>query len=240
MVRVARLVAGTSGFAYPTWKPDFYPEKLAAKKFLQHYSGRLNGVEINYTYHRLPSAATIEGWLGETGAGFVFALKAHQRITHINRLQPSEFTQVFFKSVDVLRMQGRLGPVLFQTPPNLKCDLPRLQAFVETLPEDVSCAFEFRHESWFTDEVHAVLEKRNLALCLAESEKLVVPARITASFVYFRLRKPEYPAEERAEIAQKVGQLLKDGKDVYVFFKHEDSPAGALHAEELLKAVGLG
>jgi uncharacterized protein YecE (DUF72 family) len=232
---VATLVSGTSGFAYPSWKPAFYPEKLAAKKFLNHYATRLNGVEINYTFHRLPSIATLEGWLADTEPGFTFALKAHQKITHFQRLVAGEFTEVFFKAVDPLRIHQRLGPVLFQLPPNLALDLPRLEAFLTSVPEDVRVAFEFRNKSWFDDAVYKLLESRGIALCLAESDKLVVPEHITANFVYFRLRKSEYTPEERAEIAGKVNGLIASGKDVYVFFKHEESPAGALYAEELLK-----
>ena len=232
---MAQLFAGTSGFAYPTWKPDFYPEKLAQKKFLNYYATRLNAVEINYTFRRLPSASTLEGWIAQTPPGFIFVTKAHQRITHFDRLEVSEFSQLFFKAIDVLRMQKRLGPVLFQLPPNLSIDLPRLTVFLDSIPQDVPCAFEFRNKSWLVDEVFEELEKHHVALCLAESEKLVVPQRVTAGFVYFRLRKEEYTAAELVEISEKAKALLADGKDVYVFFKHEESPAGALYAEQLLK-----
>jgi len=232
---VAKLVTGTSGFSYPAWKPAFYPQDLPAKKFLNYYSTRLNGVEINYTYHRLPSASTVENWLEDTGPGFVFVLKAHQKLTHIQRLQRSEFTQVFFKSVDALRIKGRLGPVLFQAPPNLALDLDRLRGFLEDFPADVRCAFEFRNKSWFTEPVYDLLESKGIALCLAESDKLTVPERVTADFVYFRLRKETYPPEERADFAARVKTLMNRGLDCYVFFKHEDTPDGALYAEELLK-----
>ncbi|HEV2689427.1 MAG TPA: DUF72 domain-containing protein [Bryobacteraceae bacterium] len=229
------LYAGTSGFAYPGWKPEFYPEKLPAKKFLSYYSERLNAVEVNYTFRRLPSVSTLENWVEQTRAGFVFPLKAHMRITHILRLKPTEFTEVFFKAIDPLRSARRLGPVLFQLPPALKCDEALLGGFLATLPRDLRCAFEFRHTSWLTDAVYKLLEKYGVALCLAESEKLVIPEVVTANFVYSRLRMPEYSAEDRKEIAGRVEQLLNRGQDVYVFFKHEETPAGALYAEELLK-----
>ncbi|HEX6896489.1 MAG TPA: DUF72 domain-containing protein [Bryobacteraceae bacterium] len=233
--KMAHLYAGTSGFAYPSWKPDFYPEKLASKKFLSFYAERLNAVEINYTFRRLPSASTLENWVRDTRAGFVFPLKAHMRITHIQRLKPSEFTEVFFRAIDPLRAARRLGPVLFQLAPALKCDEALLGEFLATLPGDVRCAFEFRHPSWLQDGVYRLLEKHGIALCLAESEKLVVPEVITAGFVYSRLRMPEYSPEDRREIAARVEQILAQGRDAYVFFKHEESPAGALYAEELLK-----
>lgn len=228
------LYAGTSGFAYPKWKPDFYPAKCPQKDFLKHYATRLNAVEINYTFRHLPSAKTLENWVNLTPAGFVFACKAHQRITHIDRLRETEFLSVFFRAIDPLRTARRLGPVLFQLPPNLKCDRELLGAFLANLPEDIRCAFEFRNQSWLNDEIYALLEKHKAALCLAESEKLEIPHVITAPWVYSRLRKPDYTPEDRAEIAQRAKSLLNSNRDVYIFFKHEDTPQGALYAEELL------
>ena len=170
-----------------------------------------------------------------TPDGFCFVVKAHQRITHISRLKESEFTQVFFRAIDPLRTARRLGPVLFQLPPNMKADFDLLHQFVEKLPEDIRCAFEFRNASWLTDQVYKILEGRGIALCLAESEKFEVPEVVTAGFVYVRLRKDDYSPEEREEIADRVRRLLETGRDVYVFFKHEDTPAGAVYAEELLR-----
>jgi uncharacterized protein YecE (DUF72 family) len=234
---MSNLYAGTSGFAYPSWKPDFYPEKLPSKKFLGYYSERLNAVEVNYTFRRLPSASTLENWVSQTREGFVFPLKAHMRITHIQRLKPSEFTEIFFKAIEPLRSSRRLGPVLFQLPPAMKCDEALLADFLATLPPDIRYAFEFRHVSWLADPVYKLLEKHGIALCLAESEKLTIPEVITANFVYSRLRMPEYTPEDRKEIAARVEQLMAKGQDVYVFFKHEESAAGALYAEELLKST---
>jgi uncharacterized protein YecE (DUF72 family) len=230
----AQLYAGTSGFAYPSWKPDFYPAKLPAKGFLKHYATRLNAVEVNYTFRQLPSVATLENWVNATAPGFVFACKAHQRITHISRLKESEFTPAFFRAIDPLRASRRLGPVLFQLPPNFKADPDLLSAFLEKLPSDMRFAFEFRNNSWLNDDVYKLLENRGVALCLAESDKFEVPQVITAGFVYVRLRKEDYTPEERQEIAERVKQMLAGGRDVYVFFKHEDTPAGALYAEELV------
>jgi uncharacterized protein YecE (DUF72 family) len=234
---MGHLFCGTSGFAYTSWKPDFYPAKLPSKDFLKHYATRLNAVEVNYTFRRLPSAPTLEAWVNCTPPEFVFCPKAHQRITHIQRLKPSEFTDVFFRAIDPLRSSRRLGPVLVQLPPNLKCDVALLEGFLATLPDDVRFAFEFRNTSWLSDEVYRTLEKRGAALCLAESEKLVIPEVLTAGFVYARLRKPEYREEERAEIADRARRFLSEGRDLYVFFKHEDDPAGALYAEELLRVA---
>ncbi len=233
---MAGLYCGTSGFSYPSWKPGFYPEKLPSKKFLEHYSTRLNAVEINYSFRRLLPESIVENWIRDTPEGFLFAPKAHQKLTHFQRLKRSEFTREFFDSLNILEQRNRLGPVLFQTPPNLSCDLPRLEEFLLDFPEGVRCAFEFRNPSWFVDPVYELLESRGIALCLAESEKLVAPERITADFVYFRLRKGEYSKEERQLITEKIRQFREDGKDVFVFFKHEDDPAGALYAEEILNS----
>lgn len=234
---MSHLYAGTSGFAYPSWKPDFYPQKLPAKDFLKHYATKLNAVEINYTFRQLPKASTLENWVNATREGFLFACKAHQRITHIQRLKESEFTELFFRAIDPLRAARRLGPVLFQLPPNFKADPPLLAAFLEKLPRDISYAFEFRNASWLTDEVNNILEQHGVSLCLAESDKFEVPEKVTAKFVYVRLRKEDYSSEERSEIAARVRRLREDGRDVFVFFKHEDTPAGAVYAEELLRSA---
>jgi uncharacterized protein YecE (DUF72 family) len=235
---MAQLYAGTSGFAYPAWKPAFYPAKLASGKFLGYYASRLNSVEINYTFRRLPAVKTLENWVTQTPEGFLFAPKAHERITHQMRLKDAgEFTEVFLRSIDPLRVTRRLGPVLFQLPPFMRCDLATLEAFLALLPTDLRVAFEFRHASWLTDEVYRVLEKHKAALCLAESEKLEIPEVITGNFVYFRLRKLEYSVEDRQALAAKAAAMVAQGKDVFVYFKHEDTPDGALYAEELLRAT---
>ena len=235
---MAQFFAGTSGFAYAAWKPDFYPQKLASKNFLQHYATRLNAVEANYTFRQLPKSTTLENWVAAVPEGFRFACKAHQRITHFNRLKESEFTELFFKAIDPLRAARRLGPVLFQLPPNFKVDVALLEAFLAKLPPDIRCAFEFRNASWMTDEVYKLLEKHRVALCLAESDTFEVPKVVTADFVYARLRKDEYMPEDRKEVAKRVREQLAAGLDTYVFFKHEETPAGALYAEELVKAIG--
>lgn len=237
---MASLFAGTSGFAYPSWKPDFYPPKLAQKDFLKYYASRLNAVEINYTFRRLPSSSTLESWVSATPAGFVFALKAHMRITHLLRLKESEFTEVFFRAIDPLRAARRLGPVLFQLPPNFKAEIPTLAAFLDKLPPDIRCAFEFRNKTWLVDEVYRLLEKHGVSLCLAESDKLEIPQVLTANFVHARLRKPEYSDADLSEIGQRVRGLLDDGREVYAFFKHEETAAGALYAEKILMALRSG
>ena len=194
-------------------------------------------MEINYTFRQLPSASTLEGWVESVPAGFLFALKAHQRITHILRLKPSEFTGLFFRAIEPVRSSRHLGPVLFQLPPNFRADTALLEAFLATLPGDLRFAFEFRNASWLVDETYRLLEKHGVSLCLAESDKLIIPQVLTADFVYSRLRKEDYTPEERAEIQARAKEMLASGKDAFVFFKHEETPAGAVYAEELLKSV---
>ncbi|HTA41940.1 MAG TPA: DUF72 domain-containing protein [Bryobacteraceae bacterium] len=233
---MAQLFAGTSGFSYPAWKPDFYPKDVPAKKFLEYYATRLNSVEANYTFRRLAPASVLNGWLNATPPGFAFACKAHQNLTHIMKMKEAEsFTELFLKSLEPLRAARRLGPVLFQFPPTFQCDLERLDAYLPLLPADIRFAFEFRNVSWLVDAIYDRLAKRNIALCLAESDRLEIPKVMTADFVYFRLRKGDYSEAARTEIATNVCGLLNNGKDVYVYFKHEEDPHGALWAEELLK-----
>ncbi len=233
---MATLYAGTSGFAYPAWKPGFYPAKLPAAQFLKHYAERLNCVEINYTFRRLPSAKTLESWVEATRPGFVFAVKANMRITHILRLKnAAEATELFLKMIDPLRTARRLGPILFQLPPALKCDLGLLQSYLDLLPAGMRYAFEFRHQSWLVDEVYGLLRQRNVSLCVAESEKLEVPEVITADFVYYRLRKPDYTEADVDGFVERSRELLAGGRDLYLMFKHEESPEGALNAELVLK-----
>ena len=232
----AELFAGTSGFAYPQWKPDFYPPKLPAKQFLRHYAGRLNSVEINYTFRRTPSPTTLENWVNATPEAFRFSLKAPMRITHIHRLRNTkESTDFFLRAIDPLRVNKRLGVVLFQLPPQFRCDVDVLRNFLVELPNNLRYAFEFRHASWHDEGVYQLLRDHNACLCLAESEKLEAPEVITADFVYFRLRKENYTAEDRAAIRQKVQRLLLKDRTIFLFFKHEDTPEGAVYAEEMLR-----
>jgi uncharacterized protein YecE (DUF72 family) len=230
-----KLFAGTSGYSYTSWKPDFYPKNVPSTKFLEYYASRLNVVEVNYTFRQLAKASTFEKWTDCTPAGFVFAPKAHNKITHLQRLKNAEeFTRVFLDSLDPLRASGKLGPVLFQLPPSSKCDLELLKEFVRKLPVKDRYTFEFRHESWYNDQVFEALRDVNIALCLAESEERDTPEVATADFVYFRLRKPEYTQPELDDLSQKIANYRQRGLNVYALFKHEETPAGAFCAERLL------
>jgi uncharacterized protein YecE (DUF72 family) len=231
---MGEIYTGTSGWAYGSWKPDFYPAKLSAAQFLNHYASRLNSVEVNYTFRQIASEELLLRWAEATPADFRFAVKAHQRITHIKRLRdPAETTAEFLASLEPLRKAKQLGPVLFQLPPNFKCDVARLREFLAAVPSWVRATFEFRHESWFSEEVYAELRKAGAALCLAESEELKTPEVVTTDFHYLRLRKERY---SRKAVAERVRKLARSG-DVFVYFKHEETPEGALHAEALLRQV---
>jgi uncharacterized protein YecE (DUF72 family) len=233
---MTKVYAGTSGWAYPSWKPDFYPPKLASAKFLSYYAGRLNTVEVNYTFRRFPTEKLLRGWIEATPPDFKFAVKAHQKITHIQRLRDvKDFTSEFVTSLQPLDAEKKLGPVLFQLPPFLKCDVPLLKDFLDGLPRRLRAAFEFRHASWFSEDVYDLLRGANAALCQAESEKLETPDVQTADFAYLRLRKEEYSVAARKALTRQVADLTQRG-DAFVYFKHEETAEGAIYAESVLAA----
>lgn len=233
------LHIGTSGWSYPTWKPAFFPEKLPAKRFLEFYSTRLNAVELNATFRRMPTASAIAGWVGSTAPDFRFAAKAHQSITHFKRLKNAEQPLRFFlESLEPLRQSGKLGPILLQVPPNLKADAGLLEAFAQLLPQAYQFAFEFRHSSWFSDEIFEILARKNVALCWAESEKITTPRIPTAGFLYFRLRRPDLTKSQLEEIASELA-LRSKTQEVYAFFKHEEQPESALHAVIVARKNGI-
>jgi uncharacterized protein YecE (DUF72 family) len=233
-----QLYAGTSGWAYPTWKPAFYPAKLPQTKFLQHYATQLNAVEVNFTFRQLLKDTTAQKWIAETPAGFRLSVKAHQVITHIKRLKKTEdFLPRFLSTIEPIAQAGKLGPLLFQLPPNMKADTVVLEEFLAVLPRGVPSAFEFRHASWFTDEVFELLKKNNRALCVAETEERVTPDVLTAEFAYYRYRKPTYTPEERRAMVGRLREHIAEGRDVFAYFKHEETPEGALYAVEVLKEV---
>jgi uncharacterized protein YecE (DUF72 family) len=229
--------AGTSGWAYSSWKPDFYPAKLASAKFLSYYATRLNSVEVNYTFRSFPTDRLLNGWMDATPAGFKFAIKAHQSITHVKRLRDAaELVAKFVSSLQPLEKGGKLGPVLFQLPPFVKCDVPLLTEFLAALPRQLRAAFEFRDRSWFVEEVFAALRRKNAALCLAESEEIQTPSVETADFFYLRLRKDSYSAKSLREQMQRIAKLSRR-VDVFAYYKHGEAPEAASRAEALLASI---
>lgn len=232
-----RLYAGTSGYSYKEWKGSFYPEDLPADQMLSHYASKLPAVEINNTFYRMPKASVLAQWAEQVPDGFRFALKASQQITHRLRLKDAgQPTSYFF---DVATTLGdRLGPALFQLPPNLKKDLLRLTDFLALLPPASRAAFEFRHVSWFTEDVFEALRDRGAALCIAEDEDLATPLVATASWGYLRLRRQDYDDAAVSSWSEKIrGHAWAEA---YVFFKHEEGGAGPKLAARLLELFGSG
>ena len=226
-----RFRVGTSGYNYPEWKGAFYPEGLATGKMLPYYAERFSTVEINYTFYRLPNAKTVAGWTAATPDDFTFALKASQKITHFQRLKQVEDPVRYF--CDTARLLGgKLGPLLFQLPPNFKKDTERLGGVLDLLPPDLRVAFEFRHPTWFDEEVYGLLRRRNIALCIVDHEEGATPAVATADWGYFRLRAVEYSAEALARWAGTIHQLFGAG-GAFVYFKHEDGATGPPLARKL-------
>jgi len=236
---MSTLYVGTSGWAYPTWKPAFYPEKLAQKKFLNFYASKLNAVEVNYTFRQLVKETTVHNWLADTPEHFRFTIKAHQVLTHIKRLKNAEeFLKLFLGKLEGLERAGRLAPILFQLPPNFRADQTVLAEFLKTLPRSVRAAFEFRHDSWLTDATWDTLRERNIALCVAETEERNTPDVVTADYAYYRYRKPTYTPEERSTMVDRMHEHLAAGRDVFAYFKHEETPEGVLYAQDVLANAG--
>lgn len=226
------LYAGTSGYSYKEWKGHFYPEKIAPDQMLTFYSTKLPAVEINNTFYRLPKREQLEAWAQQVPPDFRFAIKASQKITHVRRLKNAgDETGYLMDAVTVL--EKKLGVVFFQLPPNFKKDVERLAAFMAQLPDGVPLAWEFRHESWFSEDVYEVLRARDASLCLADADdELEVPLVSTASWGYLRLRRPGYTPEELATWHKWIHE--QKWKDAYVFFKHEEAGIGAKLATQFL------
>jgi uncharacterized protein YecE (DUF72 family) len=235
---MAQLYAGTSGWAYPSWKPDFYPAKLAQSKFLHYYATQLNAVEVNFTFRQLLKETTAQKWIEATPAGFHLSIKAHQVITHIKRLKKTEdFIPRFLSTIEPIARAEKLGPLLFQLPPNMKADSTLLGEFLSVLPRAVPSAFEFRHASWFADEIFSLLKSGNRALCVAETEERTTPDVVTADFCYYRYRKSIYAPDERLAMVDRIREHLDQGRNVFAYFKHEETPEGAIYAVEVLKEI---
>lgn len=223
---------GTSGFQYSEWKGSFYPEDLPAAKMLPYFSARLHTTEINYTFHRIPSEKTIANWTAQTPGNFRFALKAPQKITHWSKLRDCEDTLSYFCRV-ISQLGDRLGPVLFQLPPNFKKDADVLRSFLRELPT-LRAAFEFRHESWLDEEIFSILRDCNIALCIADTEKLSTPQVTTADYGYLRLRREDYTPSDVESWTKFVRQQSANWKDSFVYFKHEEAGIGPKLAQQMM------
>jgi uncharacterized protein YecE (DUF72 family) len=229
---------GTSGYNYPEWKGGFYPADLAAARMLPYYAARFPTVEINYTFYRMPNEKLVAGWVAQTPAPYKLTLKAPRRITHDSRLKDcgdlvGAFCRVAGSAGD------KLGALLFQLPPSLRKNLATFDAFLGSLPPGARAAFEFRHASWLDEEVFARLVDRNLALCVADSEKLSTPVRVTADYAYFRLRDEGYTPADVAQWADTIARKAGHCQDVFVYFKHEEEGKGPELARMLMDRLGL-
>ena len=229
---------GTSGYNYPEWKGSFYPSDLAAAKMLPYYAARFPTVEINYTFYRMPTEKLVAGWAAQTPSPYKLTLKAPRRITHDNRLKNTASLVDGFCQV-AGTLGDKLGALLFQLPPNLKKDLALFDAFLGDLPPSVCAAFEFRHTSWLDEEVFGRLAARNLAVCVADSEKLSTPVRVTADYAYFRLRDEGYTTDDIVRWGDTIAQATASCRDVFVYFKHEEQGKGPEFARVLMQRLGL-
>jgi uncharacterized protein YecE (DUF72 family) len=228
-----RFLVGTSGYSYKEWKGNFYPEKIKADAMLGYYAQRFSTVEINNTFYRMPKENVLEAWAAQVPEGFRFVLKAPQRITHIKRLKDAaDDANYLLRMASVLG--ERQGPLLFQLPPNLKKDLDRLKEFLSLIEGRAQSAFEFRHESWFDDEVYDCLRASGAALCIADVDDAPEPELVsTAPWGYLRLRRESYADEALARWIKKLKSTA--WQDVYVFFKHEDAGVGPQLAARMLE-----
>ncbi|MEP7117544.1 MAG: DUF72 domain-containing protein [Acidobacteriota bacterium] len=233
------ILVGTSGYNYPEWKGSFYPQELPVAKMLPFYAERFPSVEINATFYRMPTSKNVAGWAAQVPSTFRFTLKANRRITHDKRLNDVGDSVAFF--VAIARELGpQLGALLFQTPPNLKCDLERFDAFLATVPDAVPAAFEFRHDSWLDEEVYARLRARNFALCVADTEERSVPVVATADFAYLRLRDEGYDDGAIRKWTALAQELSSRCRDVFVYFKHEDAGKGAAFGQRMIELLAQG
>ena len=227
-----RVLVGTSGYNYPEWRGTFYPEKFSTDKMLAFYAARFPTVEINYTFYRIPNEKLLAGWSDGTPESFSFTLKAPRRITHDSKLRHCEdLVQTFCRTARTLG--PKLGVLLFQLPPTFKKDLDVFRDFASLLPEGTRAAFEFRHASWHDAAVFDVLRSRNLALCIADSEKMSTPLEITADYAYFRLRDEGYQQADIERWAEVITRL-PDLNDAFVYFKHEEQGLGPDFAQRLI------
>jgi len=228
-----RVLAGTSGYSYPEWKGNFYPEKMSAKDMLGYYAGRFPTVEINNTFYRMPTEKLLSGWADQVPESFTFVIKASKRITHDLRLKEVAEPLGYFVRI-TSTLGARLGPLLFQLPPNFKKDLERLKGFFEAMPERRRVAFEFRHASWFDDEVFEVLRGQGAALCVADTgEEPAAPLVATTDWGYMRLRREDWSDDELREWARRIQE--QPWGEAFVFMKHEEEGKGPKLAARLME-----
>jgi uncharacterized protein YecE (DUF72 family) len=239
MVTMNPIYIGLSGYSYKPWqgKGRFYPEKLKSAEFLRYYAGRFNTVELDGMWYRLPTEQTMQGWLEQTPASFIFSPKAHRQITHMHRLRPDAliFVKTMLDRLAPLIRQKRLGPILLQLPPNFTRDDDRLNKFLEQASRIVRWAIEFRHDSWHAPEVEELLRHHGVSWVAADTDEASAQIRDTAEFWYVRLRRSEYTKATLSEWAARFTDMAQHGKDCFVYCKHEDEGSPWIWADRLLE-----
>ena len=227
-----QLLAGASGYSFKEWKGTFYPADMKPDGMLAFYSARLPTVEINNTFYRMPKSEMLENWARTTPPAFRFAIKASRRITHFAHLKAQSADSVAFLYRCLASLGEKLGPVLFQLPPVMKKDLARLRDFLQLLPTDHGAAFEFRNESWFSEDVYNSLRDARAALCLSEREDNAPPPLVeTAPWGYVRLRLETYSDADLEQWARKLAAT--QWQRVYAYFMHE--PTAPTYAQTLMR-----
>jgi len=234
---MASFWVGTSGYSYKEWKGHFYPPELPDGQMLRYYAERFTSVEINYTFYRMATVRQLQGWAKEAPEQFRFTLKAPRRITHDQRLRDVADLAADFCEI-AQSLKTKLGVILFQLPPFLKRDVPRLEDFLHQLPPGFRVAFEFRNQTWFDDETYECLRRFGVALCVAEGPERAVPLEATAGFGYFRLRRPDYTDSDLEACAERILSAAGGWEDVFVYFKHESEGRGPVLAAKLRALLG--
>jgi uncharacterized protein YecE (DUF72 family) len=236
MRRAGRLYAGTSGFGYDSWKGRFYPADIKTKDMLAYYASRFPSVEINYTFRSLLSPKAVATWIAATPETFVFALKAHMRVSHSLKLEDvKKAAAMFAKAAEPLG--ARVGPILVQLPKRVETDRDALAAYLGVLPKELRYALEFTHAKW--DDVRPLVEARGMGRCVSDTDEATAPDDAVASgeFAYLRLRRTKYSKADLARWAKRIGAALASGRDVYCYFRHEDTASGPRFAEGLMRAM---
>ncbi len=239
---MAKLYVGTSGYYYDHWIGRFYPKHLKRDEWLEFYAARFQTAELNTTFYHLPKAKTVEGWLRRTPATFIYAVKVHRSVTHLRKLHNAENELFrFLHIIKPLKTENRLGVVLHQTPPSLQFDKEQLEEYLEILPHDYRHCLEFRHESWFNEEVFELLQQRGIGICIIGMEGLQPQIRATAPFVYFRLHGPVgslcYSDEDLTFWAEKIFSFYHEGTDVFVYFNNDYDGYAAFNALSLMEIL---
>jgi uncharacterized protein YecE (DUF72 family) len=232
-----KALVGVSGFSYPGWKGNFYPEGLKSEEFLSYYSQKLNGVEVNSSFYASPSLAMVKSWAGKTGDNFRFSFKAPRQITHILKLGKGSVEATERLGVTLRSLGDKNGPILFQLPPYSKQDLKLLEDFLANTSKIGERVFEFRHESWLNDLTYSTLEKHDTNFCIAETEDMKPVLKVTGKIPYFRLRNESYNDKMIDDWIRKIKETSKGSESVYVYLRHDETGDNATRAMKILESL---